>query len=268
MNAIRADVLLRERGLAESRAQAQALMLAGKVRSPAGEIIAKPSRLLSPETELLVDSSRKFASRGGEKLEAFLKRFAVDVAGSHALDVGASTGGFTDCLLQRGAATVTCVDVGHGQLHPRLRRDSQVTNLEGLHAKDISKEKVGMRPFEIITVDVSFISLKKVLPHLWHFLAEGGVLIALIKPQFEAGKSVMDRCRGVIRDFPLQERLRDGLVDFSLEHLASSALIGVMDSPLPGACGNREFLMGLRKVSSLQTLFCNKNGKEKLPMHE
>jgi 23S rRNA (cytidine1920-2'-O)/16S rRNA (cytidine1409-2'-O)-methyltransferase len=223
------------------------LILTGKVRLENGVLLSRPAQVLASEIFLSLDSAAKFVSRGGEKLEAFLETFSVDVSGRYALDVGASTGGFADCLLRHGVASVTCVDVGHGQLHPRLRRDVRIRNLEGLHAGDISTDLVGARPFELICVDLSFISLRKVLPVLWRFLAEGGILIALIKPQFEAGRSIMARCRGVLRDAILQENLRDSLVSFALQHLDGSCLLGLMDSPLRGTRGNREFLMGLKK---------------------
>jgi 23S rRNA (cytidine1920-2'-O)/16S rRNA (cytidine1409-2'-O)-methyltransferase len=248
MKRIRADILLLERGLAESRSQAQALILSGKVRAQADNVIHRPSQMISSETMLQVASIPKFVSRGGEKLEAFLEKFAIDVTNVHALDVGASTGGFTDCLLQRGAVTVACVDVGHGQLHYKLQKDPRVRNGEGLHAKDISKDNLGRADFDVIVMDVSFISLKKILPHVWSFLAPDGILIVLIKPQFEAEKAIMDRCKGVLKDAALQEELRDEIMNFALKHLGNSVLIGIMNSPLLGARGNREFLMGLKKT--------------------
>jgi 23S rRNA (cytidine1920-2'-O)/16S rRNA (cytidine1409-2'-O)-methyltransferase len=244
---IRADMLLLERELAESRSQAQALILAGKVRMQADDVVAKPSQMISSGAILQLASAPKFVSRGGEKLEAFLAKFSVDVSGKHALDVGASTGGFTDCLLQCGAATVTCVDVGHGQLHYKLQKDARVRNIERLHAKDISKDNLGRIHFDVIVVDVSFISLKKILPHVGSFLSKNGILVALIKPQFEAEKSIMDRCKGVLKDTSLQEKLRDEIIDFALKHLGNGVLVGVMDSPLLGTRGNREFLMGLER---------------------
>ena len=262
MKKIRADVLLLERGLAESRSQAQALILAGKVRAQADDVIRRPSQMISLETMLQVESAPKFVSRGGEKLEAFLEKFAIDVVNVHALDIGASTGGFTDCLLQHGATTVTCVDVGHGQLHYKLQKDPRVRNREGLHAKDISESNLGRAKFDISVIDVSFISLKKILPHVWPFLAHEGILIALIKPQFEAEKSIMDRCKGVLKNVSLQEELRDGIIDFALTHLENSVLVGVMDSPLLGTRGNREFLMGLRKTASERDLSIVKSTDE------
>jgi 23S rRNA (cytidine1920-2'-O)/16S rRNA (cytidine1409-2'-O)-methyltransferase len=262
MKKIRADLLLLERGLAESRSQAQALILAGKVRAQADDVVAKPSQMISLETILQMESAPKFVSRGGEKLEAFLEKFAIDVANVHALDVGASTGGFTDCLLQHGAADVVCVDVGHGQLHYKLQKDSRVRNVERLHAKDISKNNLGRANFDVIVMDLSFISLKKILLHLWSFLSIGGILIALIKPQFEAEKSIMSRCKGVLKDTSLQEELRDEIADFALKHLKNSVLVGVMDSPLLGTRGNREFLMGLRKTASERDLSIAKSTDE------
>ena len=176
--------------------------------------------------------------------------FPSDLAGAHLLDVGASTGGFTDCALQAGAASSTCVDVGFGQLHEKLRRDSRVTNLE----KDQCPSPRGSGDLAarelrcVIVMDLSFISLRSVLPAVWAFLRPGGTLIALVKPQFEAGKAEVDRGQGIIRDDVVRTRVLAEVRDFALRELPGAALQGEMESPVHGADGNREFLLGLTKA--------------------
>ena len=182
---VRIDELLVSQGLADSRSQAKALVLAGKVRLGT-ERIDKPGRTLAADSAVSVEQPPRFVSRGGEKLEGFLDQFAIDVHGVHLLDVGASTGGFTDCCLQRGAARATCVDVGRAQLHNKLRQDARVTNLEKTNARHLQAGDLPEADYPLIVMDLSFISLTKVLPAVWQFMAAGGHLIALVKPQFEA----------------------------------------------------------------------------------
>jgi 23S rRNA (cytidine1920-2'-O)/16S rRNA (cytidine1409-2'-O)-methyltransferase len=166
------------------------------------------------------------------------------------LDLGASTGGFTDCVLQAGAASVICVDVGRAQLHARLRADPRITNFEKVNARHLKPGDLPRSAFDAVVMDLSFISLKAVLPAAWQFVAPNGVLIALVKPQFEAGKAEVDKGQGVIRDRALQDSILADLTQFSLRELSGSVLIGTMDSPLTGADGNREFLLGLRRKDS------------------
>jgi len=246
---VRLDELLVRRGLAATRAQAKTLIMAGRVRHGT-ERLEKPGHAVPADLEVALDQPPRFVSRGGEKLAAFLERWRVDARGAHALDIGASTGGFTDCLLQAGAADVTCVDVGRGQLHARLRADPRVTNLEKVNARNLRPGALPRERYDLVVMDLAFISLKTVLPAVWPFLRAGGLLIALVKPQFEAGKAAADRGRGVIRDRAVQDAVLADVTAFALAALSGAALRGAMDSPLAGADGNREFLLGLDKAES------------------
>jgi 23S rRNA (cytidine1920-2'-O)/16S rRNA (cytidine1409-2'-O)-methyltransferase len=163
------------------------------------------------------------------------------------LDVGASTGGFTDCALQAGASSVVCVDVGRAQLHAKLRADPRVVNLEKLNARGLKPSDLPRPEFDAVVMDLSFISLRSVLPAVWPLVSAGGTLVALVKPQFEAGKAEADRGRGVIRDAAVQEAALAAVRDFALGRLAGARLVGSMDSPIEGAEGNREFLLCLRR---------------------
>ena len=229
----RLDVLLVERGLAESRAQAQALVLAGLVPG-----YDKAGQQVDESAELTVASPPPYVSRGGEKLVHALDAFGVDPAGRDCLDVGASTGGFTDVLLQRGAARVVALDVGRGQLHPRLREDPRVTVLERTNARALRE-----LPFapELITCDVSFISLRTALPPALRLAAPGWQAVVLVKPQFEAGRA--EARRGVVRDPEVWRRVLRETAEAALGWEAEVA--GVVDSGLPGPKGNREFFLHL-----------------------
>lgn len=242
----RLDELLVARGLADSRAQAKALIMSGRVLRGT-ERLDKPGKEFPADIELTVEQPPRFVSRGGEKLAGALAQFAIDLTGAHVLDVGASTGGFTDCALQAGAADVVCVDVGRAQLHAKLRADSRVTNLEKINARHLKPGDLPRNEFNAIVMDLSFISLRSVLPAVWPFLTPGGPLIALVKPQFEAGKAEVDKGRGVIRDAAVQEAVLTGVRDFALAELPGAELIGTMDSPITGTDGNREFLIALKK---------------------
>lgn len=245
----RLDELLVARGLAETRTQAKALILAGRVRRGT-ERLDKPGRELPADAEIHLEQPPRFVSRGGEKLAAFLEKFPFDLRSAHVLDVGASTGGFTDCVLQAGAADVTCVDVGRAQLHAKLRADPRVTNLERLNARHLQPGDLPRASYDVVVMDLSFISLKAVLPAVWPFLRPGGTLIALVKPQFEAGKAEADKGRGVIRDEAVRRAALDGVRSFALAELPAAKLTGDMDSPVAGAEGNREFLLGLKKETA------------------
>jgi 23S rRNA (cytidine1920-2'-O)/16S rRNA (cytidine1409-2'-O)-methyltransferase len=205
----------------------------------AGAVADKPSRLVAPGDSVSVaGSAGRFVSRGGEKLDGALTQFSIDVAGLEALDAGASTGGFTDCLLQRGAAAVLAVDVGRGQLHERLGRDGRVTSRERTDIRSLVID----RSFDLIVADLSFISLRTIAPVLAGTLAaEGADLVILVKPQFEAGKQAVSRGRGVIRD-PLLWRQALEQVASAFE-AAGAAIMGAMVSPLTGADGNVEFFL-------------------------
>jgi 23S rRNA (cytidine1920-2'-O)/16S rRNA (cytidine1409-2'-O)-methyltransferase len=194
----RADLLVVERGLAESRARAQRLILAGQIWS--GERrIEKSGELVATDAPLELRQGERFVSRGGDKLDAALARFELDVEGASCADIGASTGGFTDCLLQRGARRVFAIDVGHGQLAHKLRGDPRVVVLERTNARYLEVETLG-DSVDVVVVDASFIGIEKLLPAVVRLLRSGGTLVALVKPQFEAGKNEASRARGVIRD--------------------------------------------------------------------
>ncbi len=243
---LRLDELLVSRGLAASRAQAKALVMAGRVRHGT-ERLDKPGKEFPPELALTVEQPPRFVSRGGEKLQGWLDRFALDLRDAHVLDVGASTGGFTDCALQAGAADVVCVDVGRVQLHAKLRADPRVTNLEKINARHLRAADLPRAEFDAVVMDLSFISLRAVLPSVWPLLRAGGTLVALVKPQFEAGKAEADKGRGVIRDPAVQQAVLSEVTAFALTELPGATLIGSMESPITGGDGNREFLLGLRK---------------------
>jgi 23S rRNA (cytidine1920-2'-O)/16S rRNA (cytidine1409-2'-O)-methyltransferase len=241
---VRADQLLVEQGLAESRTKAQALILAGQVFG-GGKRIDKPGTALPPETALsLTGRDHPWVSRGGLKLVHALDHFAIDVTKAVALDVGASTGGFTDVLLARGAARVHAVDVGHGQLAWKLRQDPRVVVHEGTNARYLSRAEIP-EPVDIVTCDASFIGLATVLPAPLALVAERAALIALIKPQFEAGPKEVGK-GGVVRDPAVHEAVCARVVAW-LEAQAGWQVIGIVESPITGPAGNREFLLYARR---------------------
>ncbi len=244
----RLDELLVARDLAASRAQAKALIMTGRVRHGT-ERLDKPGKTYPTDIELEIEQPPRFVSRGGEKLQGFLDTFELSLQDAQVLDVGASTGGFTDCALQAGAAAVVCIDVGRAQLHAKLRGDPRVTNIEKLNARHVTAADLPRTDFDAIVMDLSFISLRQVLPAVWPLLATGGRLIALVKPQFEAGKAEVDKGRGIIRDPAVQQQVLENIRDFALAQLPGATLIGTIDSPIVGTDGNREFLLGLTKQS-------------------
>lgn len=248
----RLDELLVAKGLADSRSQAKALILAGKVKLGT-ERLDKPGRTLAEDADLTVEAPPRFVSRGGEKLEGFLDQFEISVDGLRILDVGASTGGFTDCCLQRGAISASCVDVGRAQMHNKLIQDERVTNLEKTNARHLQPGDLPHAAYPRIVMDLSFISLTKVLPAVWQFLESEGILIALVKPQFEAEKHEVDAGRGIIRDEAVQERVLSQIENFALKELPGAKLIGKMDSPIKGTDGNREFLLGLQRAPEVES---------------
>ncbi|WP_269526650.1 TlyA family RNA methyltransferase [Coraliomargarita parva] len=244
---IRLDELLVAQGLADSRSQAKALILAGKVLLGT-ERVDKPGRTLPADSVLTVEQPPRFVSRGGEKLEGFLEQFGISVEGCHILDVGASTGGFTDCCLQRGAVSATCVDVGRAQMHNKLIQDERVTNMEKTNARHLQPGDLPRDTYPRIVMDLSFISLTKVLPAVWQFIEPGGILIALVKPQFEARKAEVDAGKGIIRDPDIHQRVLAEVTDFALAELDGSELVGTIPSPIKGTDGNTEFLIGLKRT--------------------
>lgn len=236
----RLDKLLVDRGLAPTRERAQALILAAKIVVN-GRLMTKAGQSVSPDVEIQVlGEAIPYVSRGGLKLEHAIRSFEIDVSGKTALDAGASTGGFTDCLLSFGAARVYAVDVGYGQLDLKLRNDSRVIVLERQNIRYLSKELVP-EPIQVATIDASFISLKLVIPAVMRFLEPGAVLIALIKPQFEAGREEVARGSGVIRDPGIHEQVCETIATFVSE--LGFSLTGIVPSPVIGPKGNREFLL-------------------------
>jgi len=286
---IRLDQALVERGLCESREKAKRSILAGQVRVNS-QLAHKPSDAVQPEDLLTLDAGEKFVSRGGQKLEHALKHFQLDVTGFIAIDLGSSTGGFTDCLLQFGAAKVFAVDVGRGQLAWKLRRDKRVVVMEKTNARFLKPEqfvslsspneerdgvrssfsKKSLSPLnrgargriavvskvetskfigaDLITIDCSFISLRKILPAAIPLLNSNGKIIALIKPQFEAGKAEADKGRGVISDPAIHERVLRELREF-VSAQAGLCWRDVVESPLLGPAGNKEFLALIEKTN-------------------
>ena len=247
---MRADQLLVERGLAATRSQAQRLIASG-VRwhgARGWQPVAKNGDELprEAEIELLDDAETRYVSRGGLKLEGALAASQVDVQGKTCLDVGQSTGGFTDCLLAQGAARVTGVDVGHGQLHDKLRRDPRVVAIEKLNARELSAQQVG-NDFDLVVGDLSFISLTLVLPALVPLLKPGGELLMLVKPQFELQPSQIGK-GGIVTDASLyalvERKLRDCCAQLALH------IEGWHDSPIAGGDGNREFFLHCTKASA------------------
>lgn len=239
----RLDVELVRRGLAQSREEAQTAIESGRVLV-AGTVATKAARLVDAAEPLEVTGpGPRYVSRGGDKLAAALDAFGIEVSGRRCLDAGASTGGFTDCLLQRGAAQVVAVDVGHGQLHPRLRADPRVVVRERTNVRHLVPAEVG-GPFDLVVADLSFISLTAVAPALVGLAAPSGDLVVLVKPQFEAGRREAARGAGVVRDPAVWRQVLAGV------HRAygalDAAMIGVMVSPLLGPAGNVEFLAHLR----------------------
>jgi len=244
MKSRRLDVELVERGLAESREQAQRLILAGEIWVE-GQRWDKASKPCAASARIEVRGAERYVSRGGFKLEGALKGFDLDVTGLRCLDLGASTGGFTDCLLQHGAREVVAVDVGHGQLHWKLRQDGRVRVYEGINARDLSALGGESRTkFDLVVADLSFISLRLVLPQAFDLIGSGGFVIALIKPQFEAGRSEVGK-GGIVRDAAVRQRVVRDLVDWVEAYPVES--INVIPSPIAGRDGNEEFLWLIKK---------------------
>lgn len=232
-----------ERGLCDSREKAKRAILAGQVRVNE-QLAHKASDGVAPEDEIKLEAAEKYVSRGGYKLEHALETFKLDPTGLVAIDVGASTGGFTDCLLQRGAKKVFAVDVGQGQLAWKLRQDKRVVVMEKTNARYLKPTQLAETP-DWAVIDCSFISLRKILPPAIALLKTEGKIVALVKPQFEAGKAEADKGRGVIRDAAIHERVLEELRQFVGEMKLSWR--GAVESPLLGPAGNKEFLVLIGK---------------------
>ncbi|WP_046864637.1 TlyA family RNA methyltransferase [Microvirga massiliensis] len=237
----RADRLLVERGIFESRARAQEAIAAGLVRAD-GSPVRKPSEMIARAAEIEAAAPHPYVSRGGLKLAAALDHFSLDPAGRTCLDLGASTGGFTEVLLNRGAHRVYAVDVGHDQLHARIAADPRVISLEGMDARNLTGRDVP-EPIDLLVADVSFISLKLVLPPAIGFLAPRATMAVLVKPQFEAGPAHVRK--GIVRDEAVHRTVCESMTHF-VEGLGFTAL-GLAPSPIEGGDGNREFLLGARR---------------------
>jgi len=240
---VRADELLVARGLAPSRSQARALIMAGRVW--VGDTrIEKAGELLPADVEIRVTREPRYVSRGGEKLEHALRAFGLDVTGWVCADFGASTGGFTDALLQHGAQRVYAIDVGYGQLHYRLRRDPRVVVMERTNVRYLTALP---EPVDLVTIDVSFISLRLVLPSAWRVLRPGGYVIALVKPQFEAGRGRVGK-GGIVRDPAVHREVLERVIAAALD--LGFTVLGLERSPITGAEGNVEFLLLLQRDGS------------------
>lgn len=235
----RLDVLVTDSGIAESREKARRMILAGNILVN-GSVEYKASRLMSDDAKISASVKPRFVGRGGEKLEAAFKAFNLDVLEKVCMDVGASTGGFTDCLLQHGAAKVIAIDVGKGQLHWNLRNDPRVIVMEEINARYLKPTDLPDTP-TLSTIDVSFISLTKILPAVVDVMLKGGLIITLVKPQFEAGREKVER-GGVVRDEGVHREVLNKIRAFGEEKLRLQYL-GEKESPIKGPAGNKEFLL-------------------------
>jgi len=245
---LRLDQALVERGICSSRERAKRAVMAGQVRVN-GQLAHKASEPVSPGDKLALEAAEAFVTRRGFNLEHALDHFSIDVQGLTAIDIGASTGGFTDCLLQRGAAKVYAVDVGQGQLAWKLRQDPRVVVMEKTNARQLTATQFGpgFAPVDLVVVDCSFISLRKILPPSIALLRPCGKIVALIKPQFEAGKAEADKGGGVIRAAEVHQRVLKELAAFAAT-IPSLRWLDTTPSPLLGPAGNREFLAFLEKT--------------------
>jgi 23S rRNA (cytidine1920-2'-O)/16S rRNA (cytidine1409-2'-O)-methyltransferase len=245
----RLDQALVERGLSESREKAKRAIMAGTVKIN-GQPARKPSDSVKPQDHLTLATRDLYVSRGGSKLAHAVAQFGLDILGQTAVDIGASTGGFTDCLLQHGAKRVYSVDVGHGQLAWKLRHDPRVIVMEKNNAREITPAKFPQpfTPVDLVVIDCSFISLRKILPPAVGLLRPAGRIVALIKPQFEAGRAEADRGHGVIADPAVHQRVLRDLENFVVKQ-GGMAWSGLTESPLLGPAGNKEFLVLIEKTN-------------------
>jgi 23S rRNA (cytidine1920-2'-O)/16S rRNA (cytidine1409-2'-O)-methyltransferase len=237
----RADQLLVARGLFESRAKAQAAIEAGLVTAD-GRLVRKAAQTISTRAVLVAEPAHPYVSRGGVKLAAALAHFAIEPKDKACLDVGASTGGFTDVLLRNGARRVYAVDVGKGQLHSSLRCRKEIVSLEKTDVRKLQRSQI-VEPVQLAVIDVSFISLKKILPQIATFVAPRAELVALVKPQFEVGRKLVHK--GVVRDTAVHRALCENLIAYATT--LGWEVMGVIESPIVGGDGNREFLLGARR---------------------
>ena len=242
---MRIDQALVDRGFFESREQAQRAIMAGEVRA-GDRVFAKAAEKIDSDDEVSVSGPPQFVGRGAKKLSGALDHLKIEVQNKVALDIGASTGGFTDCLLQRGAAKIFAVDVGHGQLAWKLRNDPRVVVIEKLNARFLSREHVP-EEVDLCVIDVSFISLTLILPRAFELVTENGVILALIKPQFELQRRDVGR-GGIVREPALHEKAQQKIVKFA--EAANLSVTGLVRSPITGTDGNQEFFICIRKRSA------------------
>jgi 23S rRNA (cytidine1920-2'-O)/16S rRNA (cytidine1409-2'-O)-methyltransferase len=240
---LRADIFLVEHGYAESRSEAQAAIRAGNVKAD-GKPVSKPAQLIPEEASISYEKAHPYVSRGALKLAGALDQFALSPSGLICLDVGSSTGGFTEVLLERGAYKVYAVDVGHGQMHRRIAGDPRVVQREGVNARDLTHAHVP-EDIDAVTIDVSFIGLKLVFPPILKLARPGAWMVALIKPQFEAGQEWIGK-RGVVRSHSVHREIVEGVARW-LGTQPSWSVLGTMESPIQGGEGNREFLLAAAK---------------------
>lgn len=245
MKKIRVDQLLIEKGLAESREKAKRMILAGQVLVD-GRPAPKPGHAITTDHQIAMKKTERFVSRGGEKLEGAMEAFSIELKDNVCLDIGSSTGGFTDCMLQHGAARVYAVDVGKGQLHWKLRKNERVTAMEETNARYLTAETLPERA-NFASIDTSFISLTKILPAVQALLTPGGEIVSLIKPQFEAGKQAVDKGRGVITDSAIHDEVISRIQAFGTEKLKLQWL-NLTTSPIIGPKGNVEFLAHWKRL--------------------
>ncbi len=241
----RVDLVLVEQGHFASREQAQRAVMAGEIRL-GDRVLNKSSIEVPPDADLIVAAPPKYVGRGGFKLEGALNHFAIDPAGMTALDIGASTGGFTDCLLQRGAAKVYAIDVGHGQLAWKIRNDPRVIAREHLNARHLKQSDIP-EPIDLCVIDVSFISLTLILPNAFESVTATGMVLALIKPQFELQPEDVGR-GGIVSDPSLHEKAQRKISDWVVAH--EQVVVGLVESPITGTDGNKEFFICARKPSA------------------
>jgi len=242
---IRLDQLLLEKGVSDSREKAKRLILAGQVLVD-GHPSPKPGHPLAPNHKIVVKEPERFVSRGGEKLEGAMEAFNLNLTDNVCLDIGSSTGGFTDCMLQHGAEKVYAIDVGKGQLHWKLREDERVIVMEGINARYLTAEDIP-EPADFASIDTSFISLTKILPAVKKIIKLGGEIVSLIKPQFEAGKKAVDKGRGVITDPAIHDEVISKIRTFGTEELGFE-WVSLATSPLKGPKGNIEFLAHWKRL--------------------
>lgn len=234
----RIDKILVQREMVESREKAQALLMAGNV-TVNGEVVTKAGTSVKVDSEIKLKETLKYVSRGGLKLEGALEHFNIDVTDMVAMDIGSSTGGFTDCLLQRGATKVFCIDVGKGLLHYRLQKDPKIKLIENQNIRYLEFEQVGEK-VDFVVIDVSFISLKKVIPKAMEFMKDSATLVALIKPQFEVGKGEVGK-GGIVREDKKHESVQKDIKEFLID--SGFTVEGIIESSIKGTKGNKEFLV-------------------------